>query len=99
MVELCVARNRRRSAHCCKGIAKITSRQARKGFQLRYNPDNHWSAALYQNLNFLEYTDGRNIVNVYCDDAVFFRKMQPSMLQTSHFWKALMVYKVCTHLE
>ena len=49
VVELCIARNRRRrSAHRYKGVAKITSRRARKGFQLRYNPDNHWSAALYR---------------------------------------------------
>lgn len=74
VVELCVARNRRRrSAHRYKGIAKITSHRARKGFQLRYNPDNHWSAPLFRNLNFLEYTDGRNIVNVNRDDASRFR--------------------------
>lgn len=74
VVELCVARNRRRqSVHRYKGIGKITSRRARKGFQLRYNPDNHWSAALYRSLNFLEYTDGKNIVNVNHDDASGFR--------------------------
>ena len=42
VVQLCVARNRRRrSAARYKGVAKVTSRRARKGFQLRYNPDNH----------------------------------------------------------
>ena len=74
VVELCVARNRRRrSVHCYKGIARITSRWARKGLQLCYNLDNHWSAALYRSLNFLEYTDGKNIVNVNRDDASGFR--------------------------
>ena len=74
VVQLCVARNRRRrSAVCYKGKAKVTSRRARKGFQLRYNPDNHWSAALYRNLAYLQYTDGTNIVNINRDDAAGFR--------------------------
>ncbi len=37
-----------------KGVAKVTSRRARKGFMLKYNlkynPDAHWSAAFYRNL-------------------------------------------------
>ena len=38
VVELCVARNKRRkSSHRYKGAAKVTSRRARKGFILRYN--------------------------------------------------------------
>ena len=62
VVQLCIARNcRRRSAQRYKGVAKITSRRARKGFQLKFNPDSHWSAALYRILNVLEYTDGRSI--------------------------------------
>ena len=73
VVQLCVARNRRRrSAARYKGLAKVTSRRARKGFQLRYNPDNHWSAALYRNLAYLQYTDGTNIVNINRDDAAGF---------------------------
>lgn len=40
VVELCVARNKRRkSSQRYKGVAKVTSRRARKGFILRYNPD------------------------------------------------------------
>ena len=54
-------------------MAKVTSRRARKGFQLRYNPDTHWSAALYRSLNFLQYTDGRHILNVNRDHAAGFR--------------------------
>ena len=62
VVQLCVARNRRRqSAKRYKGVAKVTSRRARKGFQLRYNPDAHWSGALYRSLNFLQLKDGRYI--------------------------------------
>ena len=60
IVELCVARNRwRKSSKRYKGIASVTCRRARKGFQLKYNPDNHWSAAFYKILNYLQYKDGR----------------------------------------
>ena len=42
VVQLCVARNKRRlSANRYKGLAKVTCRQARKGFTIRYNPDKH----------------------------------------------------------
>ena len=51
VIELCVARNkRRRSSKRYKGLAKVTTRCARKGFNLRYNPDAHWSSSLYQGL-------------------------------------------------
>ena len=74
VVQLCVARNkRRRSSLRYKGVAHITCRRARKGFQLKYNPDSHWSNALYRGLNRLQYTDGRHIMNVNRDDAAGFR--------------------------
>ena len=74
VVQLCVARNRRRqSAQRYKGLAKVTSRRARKGFQLRFNPDNHWSAAMYRSLNYLQYTNGNDILNINRDDASGFR--------------------------
>lgn len=74
VVQLCVARNRRRrSALRYKGLAKVTSRRARKGFQLRFNPDNHWSSALYRTLSHLQYMDGTNVVNINRDDAAGFR--------------------------
>lgn len=74
VVQLCVARNkRRRSASNYKGIAKVTTRRARKGFELKYNPDRHWSGALYKSLNFIQYTDGSDITNVNRDDASGFR--------------------------
>jgi len=74
VAQLCVARNkRRRSAKNYKGVAKVTTRRACKGFELKYNPDKHWSSALYQNLNIIEYTDGSNICNINCDDTSGFR--------------------------
>ena len=73
-VQLCVARNkRRRSASNYGGVAKVTCRRARKGFELRYNPDKHWSCALYKGLNYIEYTDGTEICNVNRDDASGYR--------------------------
>ena len=74
VIELCVPRNqRRKSAKRYRGIARVTCRRARKGFQLRYNPDAHWSAALYRGLNQIQYEDGCNVVNVNRDDASGFR--------------------------
>lgn len=71
VVQLCIARNRRRkSASWYKGVAQVTSRRARKEFQLKYNPDSHWSCALYRGLNMLQYTDGK-VLNR--DDAAGFR--------------------------
>ena len=62
VVQLCVCRNRRRlSAHRYHGIAHVTSRRACKGFMLRYNPDSHWSSAMYCALNYLQYKDGTNV--------------------------------------
>ena len=43
--------------------------RACKSFELKYNPDKHWSSVLYQNLNLIEYTDGSNICNINHDDA------------------------------
>ena len=74
VVELCVAHNkRRRSSKRYRGLAKVTTRRARKGFSLRFNPDSHWSASFYKGLNKLQYEDGRNILNVNRDDATGFR--------------------------
>ena len=74
VVQLCVARNkRRRSAKNYRGAAHVTTRRARKGFQLRYNPDKHWSSALYQGLSLIQYTDGLDITNINRDDASGYR--------------------------
>ena len=40
----------------CRCRCLVTPRRARKGSTIRYNPDTHWSAALYWGLNKLEYT-------------------------------------------
>ena len=74
VIQLCVARNkRRRSSANYKGVAKVTTRRARKGFELKYNPDNHWSGALYGGLSMIQYTDGCDINNINRDDASGFR--------------------------
>ena len=74
VVQRCIARNRRhRSAMRYKGVAKVTTRRARKGFTLRFNPDTHWSNAFYKGLNSIQYKDGRQIVNINRDDAAAFR--------------------------
>lgn len=74
VVELCIPRNkRRRSAKRYRGLAKVTTRRARKGFNLRYNPDAHWSAAFYKGLNTIQYEDGSNVLNINRDDAAGFR--------------------------
>ena len=73
-IQLCVARNRRhRSSKNYRGVAHVTSRRARKGFEIRYNPDTHWSSALYKGLNLIQYTDGANVCNLNRDDASGFR--------------------------
>ena len=51
IVQLCIARNKRsKSSLRYKGVANVVSKRARKGFNIRYNPDIHWSAAFYRGL-------------------------------------------------
>lgn len=74
VVELCVARNKRRqSSKRYRGVAKVTTRRARKGFALRYNPDSHWSTAFYKGLNNIQFQDGQNMTVINRDDASGFR--------------------------
>ncbi len=74
VIQLCVAKNRRRrSAKRYKGVAKVTSRRAHKGFQIKYNPDAHWSSALYRGLNHIQYQDGMDTININRDDASGYR--------------------------
>lgn len=51
----------------------MTQRRARKGFTLRYNPDDHWSASLYNGLDYNQYKDGQHIMNAGRDDQAGFR--------------------------
>ena len=65
VIELFVSRNkRRRSAKRHHGIAQVTCRRARKGFELKYSPDSHWSAAFYRGLGKIQYEDGCNTVKL-----------------------------------
>lgn len=74
VVQLCCARNkRRRSAARYHGLAKVVSKRARKGFTIRYNPDQHWSSSLYAGLDKLQHEDGCNIINIGRDDQAGFR--------------------------
>ena len=96
VVQLCVARNRRRrSAKNYKGLAKVTTRRARKGFQVKYNPDKHWSAAFYRNLNLIQYTDGSNITNINRDDASGFR-LDTLATHSKHGTAAVLGHNVLT---
>ena len=73
-VQLCVAHNRRRiSARRYKGVAQITSRRARKGWTIRFNPDHHYSNAFYKDLDALQLKDGKNKLILNCDDAAGYR--------------------------
>ena len=74
VVQLCVPRNKRRmSSKRYRGVAMVTTRRARKGFTLKYNPDAHWSAAFYRGLGTIQLRDGRNMVLINRDDASGFR--------------------------
>ena len=74
VVQLCVARNKRRkSAARYKGIAKVQQKRARKGFNMKFNPNEHWSAALYSTLNDLQFHNGKTVLNLGRDDQAGFR--------------------------
>lgn len=74
VVQLCVVRNKRRiSSKRYKAIARITCRRARKGFNVRLNPDAHWSCAMYSLLDYVQLKDGRDKLLINRDDASGFR--------------------------
>ena len=59
VVQLCCARNRRRrSAQNYKGLAQIVHKRAYKGFNVKFNPDCHFTSALYRGLSFCHLKDG-----------------------------------------
>ena len=59
VVQLCAVRNKRRiSAKRYKGIAAITCRKARKGFDVKFNPDSRWSYKFYKGFDGLQLKDG-----------------------------------------
>ena len=51
----------------------MTQRRSRNGFNVKYNPDCHWSNAFYAALDVMQYKDGRHITNVGRDDQAGFR--------------------------
>ena len=50
----------------------MTCRSLRKGFNIKYNPDAHWSGAFYKALDVLQLADGRNKVLINRDDQAGF---------------------------
>ena len=74
VVQLCTVRNKRKlSASRYHGIARVTSRRARKGFAIKLNPDAHHSTALYKGLDYIQLKDGRDKVVLNRDDQAGFR--------------------------
>ena len=74
VVQLGVARNkRRRSCMNYRGLARVTCRRTRKGFTIRYNPDQHWSSAFYRGLDHIQYMDGTDEMILNRDDQAGFR--------------------------
>jgi hypothetical protein len=74
IVQLCTVRNKRKlSAKRYMGVAKVTCRRSRKGFNVKYNPDAHWNCSLYKGLDVLQLSDGHNKVLVNRDDQAPFR--------------------------
>jgi hypothetical protein len=74
IVQLSVVRNKRRkSSKRYWGAAQITCRRARKGFNIKLNPDAHWSAAFYRGLDKIQFEDGRDKCTTNRDDAAGFR--------------------------
>ena len=83
-----VLRNRRQqSALRYKGAAQVTTRRARRGFALRFNPDKHWSLALYRGLNYVQYADGEDILNINRDDAAGFRLDTMTTNKCDRIWE------------
>lgn len=73
VVQLCCARNKRRlSSKRYKGVANVRFQKARKGFNVKYNPDYKWSRSMYKLLSQLQ-SDGTNMMLLNRDDQAGFR--------------------------
>ena len=73
VVQLCVPRNKRKlSRKRYKGVANIKYQRARKGFNLKFNPDSKWSRSLYKCLDQLQ-NDGKHMLLLNRDDQAGFR--------------------------
>lgn len=74
VVQLCVTRNHRRIySKRYKGVAQVTCRKARKGFSVKFNPDAHYSTAMYRGLDHHELRNGQSTLILNRDDAAGFR--------------------------
>ena len=74
VVQLCAVRNRRRiSAKRYRGVARITCRRARKGFDVKFNPDSRWSYCFTKDLTCFRIKDGSNKMILNRDDQAGFR--------------------------
>jgi len=74
VVQLCVVRNKRKlSAKRYKGVAQVTCRRARKGFNLKFNPDAHFNCALYKILDKIQLEEPNNKLVLNRDDQAGFR--------------------------
>ena len=62
---------------CLPGDTKVLqmshAAEPKKGSTIRYNPDKHWSFALYRALDALQLKDGTDIINKNRDDQAGFR--------------------------
>lgn len=73
VLHLCVHRNKRRiSSRCYKGVPNIKYQQARKRFNLKFNPDAKWSCSLYKCLDKLQ-IDGKQMLLLHHDNQAGFR--------------------------
>ena len=61
------------SAKRYHGVARVTSRRARKGFTIKLNPDAHHSTAFYKELDYIQLKYGREKVVLNRDDQAGFR--------------------------
>ena len=71
---MCVVCNRRKlSAKRYKGEAKVTCRRARKGLNVKFNPDAHYSSAMHKILDKVQLIDGSDTIVLNRDDQTGFR--------------------------
>lgn len=61
------------SAKRYKGEAKVTCRRARKGFNVKFNPDAHYSSAMHKILDKVQLIDGSDTIVLNRDDQTGFR--------------------------
>lgn len=74
VVQLCTVRNKRKlSASRYHGVARVTSRRARKGFTIKLNPDAHYCTSMYKGLDYIQLKDGQDKVVLNRDDQAGFR--------------------------